>query len=360
MKAIALALAAVLLAGCSTLHGPGYYAQAVHGHLSLLAQARPVTEWMDDTATPAPLRERLALAQRIRRFAVTELHLPDNASYQRYADLKRRSVVWNVVATPELSLQLKQWCFPVAGCVGYRGYYAESDARALAQTLKAQGLDVKVYGVPAYSTLGWLNWLGGDPLLNTFLHYPEGELARIVFHELAHQRVYVADDMQFNESFASFVEKEGAQRWLATQAGAAARADYAQFDGRRRAFRALAQATRDQLRALYDTPSSGSAHDPNPDPDAQRTQRARKAELLARFRADYQALRAAWGDWPGYDAWVAQASNASFAVQGSYEELVPGFAALFEREGRDWPRFYDAVKALARLPKDARRAALQP
>lgn len=362
MKAWAAALGAAVLTGCSTLDGPGYYAQAVQGHLKLMAQARPVADWLHDPATPAPLRERLALSQRIRDFAVAELHLPDNPSYRRYADLKRRSVVWNVVATPELSLQLQQWCFPVAGCVGYRGYYAEADAQAFAQPLRAQGLDLTVYGVPAYSTLGWLNWLGGDPLLNTFLNYPEGELARIVFHELAHQVVYVNDDTLFNESFASFVEQQGAQRWLAERASDAARADYQRFDARRREFRALAQRTRDALRQLYGEATPGSARgDRHGQPPARADDaalRAGKAHILEAFRADYRALREAWGGWAGYDAWVAQAGNASFAVQGAYEELVPGFAALFEREGRDWRRFYDAVRALAQQPRDERRAVL--
>lgn len=353
---------AALLAGCSTLDGPGYYAQAVQGHLKLMAQSRPVADWLQDPATPAPLRERLALSQRIRDFAVAELHLPDNPSYRRYADLQRRSVVWNVVATPELSLQLQQWCFPVAGCVGYRGYYAEADAQAFAQPLRAQGLDVSVYGVPAYSTLGWLNWLGGDPLLNTFVNYPEGELARIVFHELAHQVVYVNDDTLFNESFASFVEQQGAQRWLAERASDAARVDYQRFDARRREFRALAQRTRDALRQLYgEAPPASSVGDRHGQPSVRAddgTLRAGKAQILEAFRADYRALREAWGGWAGYDAWVAQAGNASFAVQGAYEELVPGFAALFEREGRDWRRFYDAVRVLARQPRDERRAVL--
>ncbi|MEN9779740.1 MAG: hypothetical protein RL014_888 [Pseudomonadota bacterium] len=355
----ALALAA-LLSGCSTVDGPGYYAQAVRGHLQLLADAKPVNDWVSDPATPAALRERLALSQRIRSFAVTELHLPDNASYRRYADLKRRSVVWNVVATPELSLQLKQWCFPVAGCVGYRGYYAEADAQALAAQLRSAGLDVTVYGVPAYSTLGWLNWLGGDPLLNTFIHYPEGELARIVFHELAHQVVYVNDDSVFNESFASFVEQQGAQRWLAERANDAARSEYAAFDARRREFRALALRTRDRLRQVYGEAADATTAAPaaTATPANADAQRAAKAQALADFRAGYTALRARWGGWAGYDGWVAQAGNASFAIQGAYEEWVPAFAALFEREGRDWRRFYDATRTLSRLPREERRAAL--
>ncbi len=183
VKLAGLLLAAALMSGCAQL---GYYWQSARGHLELMSAARPVDRWLSDPATPPALRERLALAQRMRDFSVTELKLPDNASYKRYADLGRRAVVWNVVATPEFSLELKTWCFPVAGCVGYRGYFSEADARAQAQALREQGWETGVYGVPAYSTLGWSNWLGGDPLLNTFIAYPEGELARLLFHELAH------------------------------------------------------------------------------------------------------------------------------------------------------------------------------
>ena len=209
---VAVLAAACLSAGCASL---GYYAQSVAGHLDLLARARPIDAVAADAATPAELRERLRLAQHIRDFAVRELALPDNASYRRYADLGRAAAVWNVVAAPELSLTLETWCFPVVGCVGYRGYYDRAAAEAEAAVLRGRGLEASVYGVPAYSTLGKLEWLGGDPLLNTFVHWPEGELARLVFHELSHQVVYAADDTMFNESFATAVERLGGARWLA-------------------------------------------------------------------------------------------------------------------------------------------------
>jgi predicted aminopeptidase len=211
-----------LTSGCSTV---GYYARTVTGHLELLQAARPVPQWLDDPATSAKLKERLELSQRIRDFAVSALAEPDNASYRRYADLHRPAAVWNVVAAPELSLVSKTWCFWVVGCVGYRGYYDPAQAEALAVELRSEGLDVAVYPVPAYSTLGRLptgGWLA-DPLLNTFIGYPEGELARLVFHELAHQVAFAPGDTLFNESFASTVEKIGAERWLAERAAPAAR-----------------------------------------------------------------------------------------------------------------------------------------
>ena len=252
MKLLLTLALALLLSGCSTINASvGYYWQSVSGHMQMLNAARPVAEVLADPQTPDALKVRLALSQRIRSFAATELKLPDNASYKRYADLRRPAVVWNVVAAPEFSLTLKTWCFPVAGCVGYRGYFDELEAHQMAEQLKGEGLEVNVYGVPAYSTLGKLDWLGGDPLLNTFINYPEGELARLIFHELAHQVVYAADDTMFNESFATAVERLGSKSWLTTQASQTARDEYAALDTRRQQFRALTTATRRDLTLIY-------------------------------------------------------------------------------------------------------------
>ena len=347
---LALALA-MLLSGCSSL---GYYWQSVSGHMQMLSAARPVAEVLADPQTPDVLKARLALSQRIRSFAATELKLPDNASYTRYADLSRGAVVWNVVAAPEFSLTLKTWCFPVAGCVGYRGYFNEADARAEAAQLKGEGWEVSVYGVPAYSTLGKLHWLGdfgADPLLNTFINYPEGELARLIIHELAHQVVYAAGDTMFNESFATAVERLGGQRWLAANASQAAKDDYAALNTRRQQFRALTAAARRDLAQLYLS---------NPAPDQQNPRQvAAKSIAMQKFRSDYAQLKSSWGGFAGYDGWVARANNASFGAQAAYDELVPGFEALFEAGGRDWQRFYAAVRQLALLSKDERHQALK-
>jgi predicted aminopeptidase len=345
---VAVALAGTLcLSGCANL---GYYWHSATGHLRVMAAARPVEEWLGDGAAPQRLKARLALTQRIRNYAVAELKLPNNPSYRRYADLHRGAVVWNVVAAPAYSVTLKSWCFPITGCVTYRGYFDEQEARAEAARLAAQGYESNVYPVPAYSTLGWMNWAGGDPLLNTFIYYPEGELARIVFHELAHQVVYARDDTMFNESFATAVERMGGERWLAAQASEAARKEYAEYDGRRTQFRALALETRKRLQDIYDS-TQGEQRD------------ALKQATLKDFRERYARLRASWGGDParfkGYDQWVERANNASFGAQAAYDELVPGFEALFEREGRDWNRFYDAVKRLAALPRGERHRLLK-
>ena len=341
------ALATVCLAsGCSTL---GYYAQSARGHLQLVGAARPVAEWLADAQSSPALKERLALSQRIRDFAVSELKEPDNASYRRYADLKRAAAIWNVVAAPELSLALQTWCFPVVGCIGYRGYYAEADAKAFAEAQRALGFEVAVYGVPAYSTLGLLPGdTFADPLLNTFIDYPEGELARLVFHELAHQVAFAKGDTEFNESFATAVERIGAARWLAGRAGPAARDDYERHDARRREFRELTLRYRGRLDALYRSAAS--------DADKRRA----KLALLAELRAEHEAVkRERWGGYSGYDGWFARANNAAFGVLAAYNELVPHFERLFEREGRDFERFYAEVRRLAALPAAERRAALR-
>ena len=334
-----------LATGCAQL---GYLSQSVGGHLSLVAAARPVPDWLADPATPAPLRERLALSQRMRDFAVKELGLPDNASYRRYADLGRRAAVWNVVATPELSLQLKNWCYPVVGCVGYRGYFAEADAEQAAAPLRSEGLEVQVYGVPAYSTLGKLpGRYFSDPLLNTFLHYQEVALARLIFHELAHQVAYAPNDTPFNESFATAVERLGSERWLQREAAAGAREAAEQADARREDFRALTQRTREQLEALYLSPASVAE------------KRAGKARVMAEMRAAHQQLKAGpWGGFSGYDSWFARANNASLALVAAYNAQVPVFERLFEREGRDFARFYAEVQRLAALSVTERRVAL--
>jgi predicted aminopeptidase len=308
--------------------------------------ARPVSQWLADEKASPVLKQRLRLSQQIRQFSVTELHLPDNDSYRRVADFKRRAVVWNVVAAPAFSLALHTWCFPVVGCVAYRGYYAEADALAEAAELRLQGLETRVYGVPAYSTLGWLNWAGGDPLLNTFIQYPDGELARMVIHELAHQVLYVKDDTVFNESFATAVERLGGLRWLASEGTPEARRQYEVFDARRRQFRALSLATRKKLESIYEENQVPSL--------APIAVAAIKNEAIAAFRSDYKHLKATWNGYDGYDAWVAGANNAAFGAQAAYDDLVPGFEALFEREGQDWTRFYDAVKRLADLPVQER------
>jgi predicted aminopeptidase len=347
---------AEFLQGCTTA---GYYWQSISGHVRMMNAARPVDDWLQDAQTTDVVKGRLALSQRIRDFASTQLALPDNSSYRRYADLNRSSAVWNVVAAPPLSLTLKTWCFPVAGCVGYRGYFSEHDARAEADRVQqVEALETSVYGVPAYSTLGWLNWAGGDPLLNTFIRYPDGELARLIFHELAHQVAYAAGDTTFNESFATAVERIGGAMWLDSETArgnADPRKQYDLFNARRRSFRTLVQDTRRALQQVYES-NDATAQDIRAQAA---TKLIAKEKIMQTFRSDYEKLRSSWDGYAGYDAWVARANNASFGALAAYDDLVPGFEALFEREGRSWPRYYDEVRRLAALPKSQRTTALQ-
>ena len=330
--------------GCASVD---YLGQSAMGHYQLISSARPVRDVIADPLLPEPLRLRLQLTQRIRDFAVSELKLPDNASYRSYADLKRSAAVWNVVAAPELSLKLQTWCFPVVGCVGYRGYYDRASADAAAAPLREQGLDVAVYPVPAYSTLGFMNWFGGDPLLNTFVQWPEGELARLMFHELAHQVAYASGDTTFNESFATAVERIGGRRWMAANGTDDVRAQQAVSEQRRQDFRQLVRSCRARLEAIY----RGSL------PDADK--RALKAATIAELRTGYDAMkRERWDGFKGYDAWFDAVNNATLGAQGAYDDKVEAFERLFVAEGSDFDRFYAQVRRLAALPKTEREAAL--
>lgn len=337
--AIVLAIAAA--AGCSTL---GYYAQSIQGHFAMLRAARPIPEIVADPGTAEPLRLRLQRAQQIRTFASSALGLPENGSYRSYADLRRPFVVWNVFAAPELSLELRQWCYPVVGCAVYRGYFDRDSADRAADELRAEGYEVNVAGVPAYSTLGWFS----DPILNTFVGGTEGQLAGLIFHELAHQVVFVGGDTTFNESFATAVEREGVRRWLALQSDDRLRNAYAEFAQRRSDFLALLLRYRTLLSETY----GGT--------DADDVKRRRKQQLFASLRQDYAQLRASWGGFTGYDRFFAnELTNAHLGSIGAYNDLVPAFDALLAQAGGDFSRFYEEVKRLAELPKERRDDALR-
>ena len=342
----ALAATAGFVSGCSDIE---YYWQGIAGQTDLLARAKPIPEVIATTADAA-LKGRLQRTQEIRAFASRELGLPDNRSYTSYADLGRPYAVWNVFASPELSLTPRQWCFPVAGCVNYRGYFAEADARAEAARLAATGDDVHVSGIPAYSTLGYFD----DPVLSTFVRYREVDLARLIFHELAHQVVYVKDDTSFNESFAVAVEEAGVARWLAHEAqvrGEAERdalvAELQRGRELRAEFRKMIGTTRERLTALYASNAS------------EEEKRAAKAEAFAALQATYEAQKAATGGGVSFDRWFGGgANNAGIAAMALYADRVPQFTALLAAESGDLPRFYARVKALGALPPAEREPAL--
>jgi predicted aminopeptidase len=332
-------LLAPWLAGCAQLE---YYGQAAKGHLSILQAAKPVDLWLQDPDTKPALKRKLQTAMQIRQFAVDELDLPDNHSYRSYAQLDRPYAVWNIVVTPPLSLTPVRWCFLVVGCVSYRGYYNEASAQAFAQEMRAEGYDVKLGGVPAYSTLGWFS----DPLLSTFIGGPDASLAKLVFHELAHQVLYVKDDSAFNESFATAVEQAGVQRWLARYGDDKMRADFAVSEARQRDFLALLLRYRKKLAALYAQESS----------DAEKL--AQKQAILDELRMAYSEQKQRWGGYRGYDLWFAgPLGNSHFVALATYYDLVPGFLQLLQQSG-DFPHFYARVKDLATLDKAERNRRL--
>ncbi len=330
----------LLVAGCDTA---SYYMQALRGQAEMWHATRPIDAVMADPEASQALKERLERAIRIREFASRELGLPDNGTYRGYADLKRPYVVWNVFAAAPLSIKPRQWCFPIAGCVAYKGFFSRTEAEALAAELRSAGDDVFVGGVPAYSTLGYLD----DPVLNTFIHYPHAELARLIFHELAHQVVYVRGDTAFNESFAVAVEREGVRRWMAKHGSDAERAAFEQAQRRRAAFQAIAGKYRARLEELYasDLPAKEIF--------------LRKRAVFTELAQEYEELKASWGGFKGYDPWLgANANNASLASVGVYTQLVPAFEALLQAAGNDLPRFYAEVKRLGELPQAEREARL--
>ncbi|MGC3964570.1 MAG: aminopeptidase [Rhodocyclaceae bacterium] len=336
-------LAALACAACAGV-GPGYYWQAMSGQIDVMWRAQDAHTVERADGTRADLRDRLALAEKLRAYATSELGLPDNGSYRRYADLERPYVAWNVFATPALSMQPHEWCLPVAGCVSYLGFFSEADARAKANELRQQGMDVYVGGVPAYSTLGWFN----DPLLNTFIHWPEPELARLIFHELSHQLLYVKNDTEFNESFAATVEEAGVRRWLSQPGREEMLVQFEASQRRRDDFAALVLDYRKKLAALY-----GSTV-------CEEDKARGKRELIAELGATYASIRdERWAGFAGYDRWFAQdINNATLASIGLYRGLVPGFSAVLAEEGGDLPRFYARVKAISALPEPDRRTAL--
>lgn len=360
------------LTGCSSA---GYYWQGFKGQMQILQAARPIDDWLAEDSTSAALRQRLQTAQQMRRFASRELALPDNASYTRYAQLQRPFAVWNVVAAPAYSLEMHQWCFPVTGCIAYRGYFSKSDAQAQALALQSQGLETSVYGVPAYSTLGYLNWLGGDPLLSTFTSWQEGDFAGLLFHELAHQLLYVKNDTAFNESFATTVERMATPLWLHSHASAATQQRWQQSLQRRELWQQLTRETRQRLQQIYEQKNTQTV-------DA-KALKAIKSEVFDEFRATYAQLRAQWTatDEPllssialreqyyrrltQTDEWVAQANNASFGALAAYDDWVPAMTRWWQQlrgEGpatpETWRGFYAQMRELAALPAEERKLRL--
>jgi predicted aminopeptidase len=332
-------MAAALLVTASA--GGCYLLQSAQGQLELMSKRKPIARVITDPGTPQALKSRLESVAEIRQFAIRELGLPDNGSYRSYADVGRPYVVWNVVAAPEFSVEPKEWCYPIVGCVAYRGYFVERRARKFAAKLAAAGFDVAVGGVAAYSTLGHFD----DPILNTMVGWDDVELAAIIFHELTHQMIYLANDADFNEALATTVEEEGVRRWLTSLGRDDDLKRYRLEQERYLAVVALLNSTRTELRALY-----ASGVDRN-------LKRQRKAAAFAALRARYASLKLEWGGHAPFDAWFdGDVNNAYLASVATYYDCVPGFKRELAAVGGDLPAFYRRVRELAKLDQSTRDA----
>jgi predicted aminopeptidase len=304
-----------------------------------MSKRRPISSVIASASTPATLRSHLQAVASIRAYATSELALPDNGSYRSYADVGRPYVVWNVVAAPEFSVDPKEWCYPIVGCVAYRGYFVEAKARNFADEQHKLNMDVAVSGVAAYSTLGHFD----DPILNTMVGWDDVELAAIVFHELTHQLLYVANDASFNEALATTVEEEGVKRWLEAQGRVKDLAQHRLEQQQYLEVVDLLGATRARLREIY---ASGR-------PLAE--MRSEKRKALDDLRAEYAALRASAGGHAPFEAWFEHnINNAHLAMVATYFVCVPGLERELRAVNGDLPAFYRRVRQMARMPQKAR------
>jgi predicted aminopeptidase len=320
-----IATAVALATACSSL---GYYSQAIGGQLKLLHQRQSIEDLLQANDTDPRLKDQLQQVQQMRKFAFESLHLPENDSYSSYAETGREAVVWNVVAAPRYSIEPVTWCYPIAGCVPYRGYFELEKAEQFAAGLADDGMDVAITPATAYSTLGWFD----DPLLDTMLRYPDYRLAGLIFHELAHQQLYIKGDATFNESFASVVERAGIAAWIGENGDEELRARWVTARNRQSEFRALLSTTRQKLHALYQTGA------------AKADLSILKAAIFAELRRDYTGLKTTWNDYAGYDYWFDKdLNNAHFALHATYEQGTAAFTCLLGKSGGDFTDFYRAA-----------------
>jgi len=336
VKAALFALLAIVLVSCETV---GYYSQAARGQLTIVFAREDIQHLIERPDLSQELAGKFARVMDIREFAESELGLPVGGNYSSYVDVEREHVVWNVFAAPEFSVDPVNWCYPIAGCVAYRGYFSQQSALSYAAKLEEDGFDVYTGGVDAYSTLGWFE----DSLLSTVLNRADYQLAGLIFHELAHQLVYLPGDTTFNESFATAVEREGVRRWLA-KSNKDFNIDAALLDyDRQQQFVDLVGGYRDRFESLYQLEINQSS------------MRSQKLELQQTLREEYAVLKQQWQGYEGYDGWFSRSlNNAQLSTVASYNDLLPFFAAVFEQSNQDFSTFYAEVSRLADLPEQER------
>jgi predicted aminopeptidase len=330
----------VAFCGCQSV---SFYRQAIGGELQILTHQKPIKELLADTNTTASLKHKFEVVLEVRQFAQTNLHLPADDNYIKYVDLHRDFAVWNVNAAPPLSLEPKRWWYPFVGKASYRGYFARDAALKYAGQLKKKGFDTYVGAVQTYSTLGWFH----DPVLNTFITEPDADLAEILFHELAHQRIFISGDTDFNEAFATAVGEEGVRRWL--QSDPARYEKYQQQRVQEGDFVKLVLATRDQLETVYDDPRLSDS-----------VKLERKGQIISDMRNKHEELKAQWGGKSYYNRWFStEINNAKLNTISAYYTLVPAFRALLKANGGDLEKFYAAVEQLGKMPKQQRHTVLK-
>lgn len=321
-----------------------YYLQSINGHIDILIRKQPISEVLASEDTDEILQDKLEMVIDIRRFASEHLELPNNDSYTEYADLDRDFVIWNVFATPELSLEPRQWCFLFVGCLDYRGYYSKEAAIMYAEELETQGYDVFVGGVAAYSTLGWFD----DPVLNTMLRRDKFYLANVIFHELAHQKFYLKNDTAFNEAFAETVAQTGVQQWLELHGSDSANKRFSDKRSDKTLFVNLVLKYREKLEIIY---NSNSPID---------EKRATKELLLNQLVEEYEAFYQSREDSGQYLSWLSSGlNNAKLATVITYQDYAAGFLALFHHVGENHQKFYDLVVELGKCDKVSRKSILE-
>ena len=331
----------LLMISCEAI---GYYSQAAQGQLSLILQRQDIDELVSTRNISEGLKHKFKDIERIKNFAKNNLGLPVGDNYSSYVDVNRDYLVWNVFAAPEFSTKPSTWCYPFAGCVSYRGYFSKDQALRYARKLENQGLDVYTGGVAAYSTLGWFD----DPITSTIIDRSSNQLARLIFHELAHQVVYIPGDTTFNESFATVVENEGLRRWLSSLGHSDITGQINSRQIQRQQFVDLVTKYRDRLDKLYEDELSDTL------------KRQKKRELQTKLRQEFFLLSKEWGNGGGYDSWFANSlNNAQLSTVTSYNDLVPSFEKLLKQSGDNLEVFYGLVAGFAKLNETQRKEKLQ-
>ena len=323
------------LTGCDTV---SYYSQGIQGHFNLVSRVKPIEDVIENKQTSEKTRKQLVQALKARQFAIKTLKLPDNKSYKGYADLKRKNVTWNVVATKELSMEPYKSCFPITGCLSYRGYFSEGRAKQFADKLKQEDYEIHIGGSSAYSTLGWFK----DPIVSPMLRYGDVQLAQTLFHELAHQRLYIKDDSDFNEAFATAVGQNGVREWL-TETDSKALPRYNKNLSRYGQFLKLLSDTAAELKDLYSTKLSDEG------------KREKKKQLIVELRKNYQGFKKQHPGYTNFDGWFEKPiNNPRLAMVSVYHELVPDFDRWLQACDNDFPRFYNAIESISKMPKEQR------